>query len=435
MSWLFSSEANKEQQSGERQHNTRSNPLPLHPPLGTERPASPLLPPRAVGVGRARSPRPPSTPQVVGQQFFFPPTNIESIVTAESTVSKVEGSQFPVATESDFEDFEEDTMAMSPDAQAVLAAAQALTAALPSLVSKKKPDLPAFDKRNVEIWIKRVESAFTRAGVVSAKDKFAFLEAKFPVDYNSKINEFLYGEETDEKWNEFLAYLKKEYGQTKRQQAATILSPFPRNGVRPSQQLASLIEKANLLTLDDIYKEIIFKGLPADVRHSVVDKLDSLTAAETAELADKYFDREGKPLSSASASVNAVEEQKHQQPEHSQYTRAFVDSDEDEADVNAVGKYKGVGRRFGDSSNSGQKPRAAGNSNSNSSNNSKRSNFSSNSNNTNRTPRLCFAHDKFGDNAWRCKTTCPRYAEFCAKKSSGSNNNNKAGNATASKRT
>ena len=378
MSWLFSSDNSNQDQNQEAHHNTRSSRQPLLPPLGTtqsrpssplptqsetERPASPYGPLRAAGVGRGHL-RPPSTPQIVGQQFFFPSIDIES------TVSKVEGDIFPIVTEQDFEDIEAEEMAMSADAQAVLAAARALTAALPSLSSKKKPDLPAFDKRNVEVWIKRVEAAFTRANVVTAKDKFAFLESKFPVDYNAKINEFLFGEASDERWAEFIDYLKKEYGQTKRQQASVILSSFPRNGIRPSQHLASLIEKTSLLTLDDIRKEIIFKGLPSDVRHSIVDKLDNMTAAETAELADKYFDREGKPLSSTSASVNAIE--KDDPP-------GLIDTDDEDAEINAVGKYKGIGRRFGDFKNAGQKPRVP---NSGSSNSHSRSNNSSNNNTT-----------------------------------------------------
>ena len=322
-----------------------------------------------------------------------------------------------------FEDFEEAeaNMAMSADAQAVLAAAQALTAALPSLTNKKKPDLPAFDKRNVEIWIRRVEAAFTRSNVVTAQDKFAHLESKFPVDYNPKINQFLFGEASDERWNEFISYLKKEYGQTKRQQAQAILAPFPRNGQRPSQQLASLIEKTSLISIDDIHKEIIFKGLPADVRHSVVDKLDSMTAAETAELADRYFDREGKPLS-ASASVNAIE--KDDPP-------GLIDTDDEDADINAVGKYKGIGRKFGDFNNAGQKQKS---SNSNNSKRSGSSNSNNNSSSNNSTPRLCFNHDKYGDKAWRCKTSCPRYAQWVASRPSGNNNNNKAGNGSASRR-
>ena len=65
-------------------------------------------------MGRA-SPRLPSTPQVVGQQFFFSssfPTAPFPLLPTESTESgfatKVEGEDYPVVTESDFEDIEEE---------------------------------------------------------------------------------------------------------------------------------------------------------------------------------------------------------------------------------------------------------------------------------------------------------------------------------------
>ena len=411
MSWLFGSDNNNPSDSHLNPHNTRASRQPLLPPLGSTHPKSPIP-----GVGRGnRSPRTPS-PLVTGERFVFPTTSSTS--TASAAASSVNCER---RVEPDFSDFEEDfdgEMALSPDAQAVLAAAQALTAASTSISSKKKPDLPAFDKRHVEIWIKRVEAAFIRSGVTQPQDKFAHLEAKFPVDYNPKINEFLFGDPTAERWTAFIEYLKREYGQTKRQQANTILSPFPRSGARPSQQLASLIEKTNLLTIDDIRKEIIFKGLPADVRHSIVDKLEGMSAAETAELADKYFDREGNPLS-ASASVNAIEDDEQQQ---------FEESDDDDADINAVGKYKGIGRRFGDFNNTGQKSRSGSNNHSNFRRGNANSNHSNN--NSSKPSKLCFAHDKFGDKAYNCKATCPRYAEFVAKNPSKA----KSGNGTASKR-
>ena len=92
MSWLFSSESSSQPQSQEQQYNTRSSRQPLLPPLGTvtERPRSPIPtqvgtqapvspygPLRASGIGRGACP--PSTPQIVGQQFFFPQNLIEQL--------------------------------------------------------------------------------------------------------------------------------------------------------------------------------------------------------------------------------------------------------------------------------------------------------------------------------------------------------------------
>ena len=60
---------------------------------------------------------------------------------------------------------------------------QALTDALQGMkASSRKPELPNFDPKNVEIWIKRVDNAYRRAGITDPKDKFAHIEAKFEVD-------------------------------------------------------------------------------------------------------------------------------------------------------------------------------------------------------------------------------------------------------------
>ena len=67
--------------------------------------------------------------------------------------------------------------------EAIAAAAQereranAAQAAANATWRRKKPELPAFDKQHVDLWIKRVESAYHREGITLPKDKFAFLEA------------------------------------------------------------------------------------------------------------------------------------------------------------------------------------------------------------------------------------------------------------------
>ena len=84
---------------------------------------------------------------------------------------------------------------------AVRAATQTTTSQVQQL---RKPDLPAFDKKNIDIWIKRVESAYTRVNCTDPKLKFAHLESKFDVNEDPKINEFLFGAQTNETWKEFL---------------------------------------------------------------------------------------------------------------------------------------------------------------------------------------------------------------------------------------
>ena len=171
--------------------------------------------------------------------------------------------------------------------------AAAITAAITSQ-SVKKVELPTFDKSNIHTWIRRVEAAFGRAGVTLSKDKFFFIESKIDVNLNPKINEYLCGESTDEKWDEFLEYLQHEYGRSKEQQAALFLRGIPREGLRPTQHLAKIRDLTKDITLEDLIKEMILRDLPPNIRQSLAERAD-LPPDDAAKAADHYFDKEGNP--------------------------------------------------------------------------------------------------------------------------------------------
>ena len=130
----------------------------------------------------------------------------------------------------------------------------------------RKPELPTFDTANIDIWIRRVENAFTRAAINKAKDKFAFLESKIGTTSDPKITEFLcVNPPTDATWTEFLTYLRKRYGRTKRQQIQSLISGTEFDGLQPSAVCALMKEKAGTVTVDDIVKEHIYRRLPVDL--------------------------------------------------------------------------------------------------------------------------------------------------------------------------
>ena len=174
-----------------------------------------------------------------------------------------------------------------------------------------------------------MEAAYARAGVKEPKERFAHLESKFDVTLNPKINSLLYGPATEESWRNFLKYLREEYGESRRQEANQMLQPLQCNGLRPSQLLASLVDKTQNVTMDDIRKEKVIAALPSDIQRSIIDKVEPLTAEQTAALADRYFDREGRPLQPPSpASVNNI----------AQGVQSLAMLSEEEADeVNAIG--------------------------------------------------------------------------------------------------
>ena len=122
----------------------------------------------------------------------------------------------------------------------------------------RKPELPAFDKLNIEIWIRRVENAFIRAGITRVKDRFAFLESKIGIDTDPKVTEFLFIPEPDEEtWNAFTTHLRKRYGRTRRQQVASLITGTEFDGLQPSAVCALMKEKAGKVSVDDLIKEHI----------------------------------------------------------------------------------------------------------------------------------------------------------------------------------
>ena len=281
------------------------------------------------------------------------------------------------------------------------AAVAAAMAAMSNMdVSRRKQELPSFDTKNIDLWIKRVEAAYARASITKAKEKFAFLESKIGVDVDVKINEYLFGEATEAKWTEFLAYLRNRYGRSVRQQCASILDGVPRDGRRPSEMLAHIKDKAGTITLDDIFKEMVIRSLPTEVQRTIADKTDRMSADQAVELADLYFDKDGQPIhNTPSASVAVVEEQ------------AEVENESESVNyVNRTGKGRPNSHMISQKTSwKKPMPNAA---------------YPPRQNSTrpkSRLTTLCFAHANFGDKAYSCEEGCQRFGQPLAKRPSNPN--------------
>ena len=299
----------------------------------------------------------------------------------------------------------------------------------------RKPELPVFDKKNVEIWIKRVEAAYARVRCTDPALKFAHLDAKFEVNADPIIDGYLFGDATAENWDAFLNYLRKRYAPTRKDQALTVINGTPREGRTPSQLAAVMKEKAGAVTLDDILKEQLLKQLPPDVLKHLVDRVDSLTFDETAKLADSWFDRDGKPLIQTSAtSVNHVAgaaalptpsstATSASAAASAPHTPAFGEEDED-PDVNAIRFRRGQRQQFNVNNRGGARGRGRGGSNSTPRNTNTNSYGNSASyageKNAKEKPaarkKICDFHIKFGDEARRCEEWCLLWPKHPASK-------------------
>ena len=353
-------------------------------------------------------------------------------------------------------------------AAAAVEAANAATAALvaaSSLISQqasqqqlpqirtRKPELPEFDRKNIDIWLKRVQSAYDRAGISLPRDKFAFLESKFAVGANPSIDAFLYGPATEEAWSAFTDYLREEYGRTVRQEAQFMRAQHSRDGRKPSQMLAHMREKVKRVTVDDILKEIVISSLPANVQQMIAERVKDLSAEETAAAADKYFDQNGQPLHSHSPPIQHIDS--------SQVELTHEDAYDDDGEINAIGgrrsNFRGNSRSGGRSNYSNNNNRSSksqfnnasgppnrmgvknrfmnqGVPNNASSQRPLHSGASSNASSTANASAaaaplsqvtLCFKHQRFGDKAYDCQQGCSRWPEWQKKQQGNANAGNR----------
>ena len=336
------------------------------------------------GLGRAeiirsRSPSPAAT---ASGAFRFPPPPPEEDQFVDAPTPNTN-----MATEEQLAAIREQLRAeMRAEVRNESAAAAAAT---PDAI-KRKPEIPQFDKENVEVWIRRTENAFIRALITSPREKFAFLEAKFPCNFNSRINEFLWGDPTAENYEAFLNYLRKEYGPTKQQKAAIVLDGFKRDGRKPSQYVAALVEKTKDLTLDDIHKEMLVREMPVEIRRMLQERIENESLEDAAKAADAYFDQEGRPRFQSS-SINNVQ--------HAE----FETNSEDDG-VNAVGG-RFQKKPFGPKKQSFSRPPQKGW-------------HAPTAKKPQQTPTpqqapkpqqnndLCYYHDRFGNKSTRCEVGC-----------------------------
>ena len=288
--------------------------------------------------------------------------------------------------------------------------------------SLRKPDLPPFDKRNVEIWIKRVEAAYARVNCTNPSLKFAHLESKFEVNQDPIIDGYLFGAADDASWTAFLNYLRTRYGPTTRDRALSVINGTPREGRTPSQLVAAMKEKAGAVSLDDILKEQLLKQLPNDVMKQIVDRVDKLTCDETAKLADSWFSKDGKPLLSADAtSINNVDRQPSRpsispttssNPDSASaaaatsFTPVFDEQDAD-ADINAIRFRQGQKQSFNVQNREGARGRGRGRGAPSARGRGSGNNASGQSSSGNDNKRkVCNYHIRFGDKAEKCMDWC-----------------------------
>ena len=291
-----------------------------------------------------------------------------------------------------------------------------------STAPKKKPDLPQFDAKNILVWIRRVEAAYARVGIVEPKDKFSWLESVFPVKLDPQIDAYMYGTNTVQEWIDFIEYLKFRYGPTVRQRAQKLMTEVPRHDMTPSQYLLQLTEDSKDVTVDQIRREHLLKTIPPRIREIMGKKVETMTATEVAKMADTFFDRQGRPLEKTATPVNQVAaapqaaSSTSSSTSSSSFTSAF--SDDDETNVNFV-KNGSNGRGFNRNRSRGRNGRNNSRPPPNGFFKSSSTSQAQSQSQSNVPKGTCQWHRRFGEKSLKCATDCPRYKAFVASQSQG----------------
>ena len=329
------------------------------------------------------------------------------------------------------------------DSTAIVEAA--INAAHAGQQKSRKPNIPAFDPKNIDTWLRRMNAAFDRLEITDPKLKFAHIDEKIPSDTDPIINDLLCGVQNQEKWDELIDYLREKHGKTIEERAWSVIEGTDRDGRTPSQLWAVMMDRAGKVTLDDVLKQQLLKRLPQEVRQHLANKVEGKTGKEVAALADVYFDKQGKLKNFTPASgINSVrppqpsslkptETPPNRPPETpASHTPAYEPA-EDATDINLVRFKQGQKQRFnnenrgqprgrsksrgrGDNSsngngNSGGPHRYSNNGGRSSGNNSGGGNGSGKSNNSGKTPKVCFYHVTYGKEAEKCEETCMLWSQ------------------------
>ena len=293
---------------------------------------------------------------------------------------------------------------------------------------KKKPELPPFDSKNILVWIRRVEAAYARVGVIEPKDRFAWMESIFQVGLDPQIDSYLYGTNTLQDWEDFIDYLKLQYGPTMRQKAQKLMGDIPRHDLKPSQYLLRLKDDTKDVEIDHILKEHVLKSIPPRIREIMGKEVEGLTAEQVAKQADDFFDRQGRPSEKISTPINHVSSFSNSSSTStapaaataattSSFTSAF--SDDDDADVNFVKRGGQRNNDRGRSFNRGQRSNSRPSFNRQPNASSTGNPSSSSSASSSFAAGTCRWHRRFGDKSLKCCTDCPRFKSFSANQKPG----------------
>jgi hypothetical protein len=251
-------------------------------------------------------------------------------------------------------------------------------------VLEVKAKLPIFWENKPQSWFRLVEAQFDLNGIRQDGTKYGYILSMLDDRLSDVVEDILCDPPAEGKYEHLKNALIKRLSSTKEQQVRRLLNDEELGDRKPSAFLRHLRSLAGADLKDSsIIRELWMRRLPTEVQRILITQKD-LDIDKVAEIADAIVEA---PSTKLVAEVNAT---------------ATTSSGRTEPDLAYVMKcLNELSNKVDKLFQRGQGARSRSR--------SQRPGFSSRSHSTSSAPgqpKLCWYHDKFGNNATKCRTPC-----------------------------
>ena len=242
--------------------------------------------------------------------------------------------------------------------------------------------LPPFWPANPRIWFVQVEAQFSRRGITASRTKYEEVVCVLPSEYATEIQDLLLDPPDEEPYEKLKYQLIARIADSERQKLRQLLTAEELGDRKPSQLLRKmqllLGEKARMID-SSLLRELFLQRLPANVQ-MILASAESMTLDKLAEMADRIVDVATPTISSVRTSSEGGDFRKIIREEVAAALRTQGRSRPRNSNWNIGGRNRSRRR-------SGSRGHSPANSRGN-------------------RDGVCWYHQRFGDNARKCRPPC-----------------------------
>ena len=263
--------------------------------------------------------------------------------------------------------------------------------------------LPPFWRGDPQIWFAQAEAQFATRQITREITKYSYIISVLQPEVAQEVRDLLIDPPADNQYTALKEQLIQRTTASEQRRVQMLLTEEELGDRKPSQLLRRMQQLAGGQSLEKgILKQLFLQRLPPSVRLILASTSDSLSLSDVADLADRIIEVHVPMVSAVAPSAAAVA------PATVDPVPPRQDSDlrQDLAKLTKMVQDLQTqvrGMRRSASRGRSKSPARSRNANSSTSNDTSSSQPASD---------LCWYHNKFGDNATRCRPPCVRAHEM-----------------------